>query len=52
MNKYKLLIILCFFLFTSFLPKVTALVKDISLIGKTIVLDAGHGGIDTGAQNG
>lgn len=52
MNKYKLLIILCFFLFTSFLPKVTALVKDISLIGKIIVLDAGHGGIDTGAQNG
>ncbi|MBQ8193098.1 MAG: N-acetylmuramoyl-L-alanine amidase [Bacilli bacterium] len=52
MNKYKLLIILCFFLFASFLPKVTALVKNLNLLGKVIVLDAGHGGVDAGAQNG
>lgn len=43
MNKYKLLIIICFFLFTICLPKVTAVVKNINLLGKTIVLDAGHG---------
>lgn len=49
MNKYKLIIIICFFLFTITLPKVTAVVKDLELIGKTIVLDAGHGGIDDGA---
>lgn len=52
MNKYKLLIIICFFLFTMCLPKVTAVVKNINLLGKTIVLDAGHGGVDAGAQNG
>lgn len=45
MNKYKLLIIICFFLFTLMLPKVTAVVKDINLLGKVIVLDAGHQGI-------
>ena len=49
MNKYKLILIICFFLFTTTLPKVTAIVKDLELIGKTIVLDAGHGGIDDGA---
>lgn len=52
MNKYKLLIIICFLIFSLCLPKVTAVVKDIRLLGKTIVLDAGHGGVDAGAQNG
>lgn len=52
MNKYKLLIIICFLIFTIYLPKVTAVVKNINLLGKTIVLDAGHGGVDKGAQNG
>ena len=51
MNKYKLLIIICFFLFTISLPKVTAVVKDLDLLGKTIVLDAGHGGVDDGATS-
>ena len=51
MNKYKLLIIICFFLFSVSLPKVTAVVKNLNLLGKTIVLDAGHGGVDVGAQN-
>ena len=51
MNKYKLLIIICFFLFSISLPKVTAVVKNLNLLGKTIVLDAGHGGVDAGAQN-
>ena len=43
MNKYKLLIIICFFLVTLCLPKVTATVNNLNLLGKTIVLDAGHG---------
>lgn len=51
MNKYKLLIIICFFLVTLSLPKVTATIKDLDLLGKTIVLDAGHGGIDDGATS-
>jgi hypothetical protein len=42
MNKYKLLIIICFFLFSISLPKVTAMVKNLNLLGKTIVLDAGQ----------
>lgn len=52
MNKYKLLIISCFFLFTLSLPKVTATIKDLNLLGKVIILDAGHGGIDQGASSG
>lgn len=52
MNKYKLLIIICFFIITLSLPTVTAVVKDMNLLGKTFVLDAGHGGVDNGAQNG
>lgn len=44
MNRYKLLIIICFFLFTMCLPRVTASIKDLGLLGKVIVLDAGHGG--------
>lgn len=52
MNKYKLLIIICFLIITLCLPKVTATVKNINLLGKTIVLDAGHGGKDKGATSG
>lgn len=52
MNKYKLLIILCFFLFTLCLPRVTATIKALNLLGKVIVLDAGHGGPDQGASSG
>lgn len=52
MNKYKLLIIICFFLITISLPRVTASIKTSSLEGKVIVLDAGHGGVDEGARSG
>lgn len=52
MNKYKLSIIICFFLITISLPQVTALVKDLNLLGKVFVLDAGHGGTDSGATSG
>lgn len=49
MNKYKLLILICFFLITITLPKVTASVTSLNLLGKVIVLDAGHGSVDAGA---
>ena len=52
MNKYKLLIIICFFLITLCLPRVTATVKNLNLLGKVIILDAGHGGKDEGASSG
>lgn len=52
MNKYKLLIIICFFLVTISLPHVTAAIKNLNLLGKVIVLDAGHGGKDEGASSG
>lgn len=51
MNKYKLLIILCFFFLTSFLPRVTATINGYSLSEKVICLDSGHGGIDIGAES-
>lgn len=43
MNKYKILILVCFLILTLCLPKATAIVKNMNLLGKTIVLDAGHG---------
>ena len=48
MNKYKLLILICFFLITITLPKVTASVNSMNLLGKVIILDSGHGGVDDG----
>ena len=52
MNKYKLIKIICFFLLTISLPNVTASINNLNLLGKIIVLDAGHGGTDSGAKNG
>ena len=52
MNKYKLLILICFFLLTISLPNVTASINNLNLLGKIIVLDAGNGGTDSGAKNG
>lgn len=51
MNKYKLLILICFFFLTLFLPRVTASINGYTLIGKIICLDSGHGGVDIGAQS-
>ena len=51
MNKYKLLIMICFFLILQLLPKVSAAINGYSLMGKIICLDSGHGGIDDGAQS-
>ena len=52
MNKYKSLIIVMFFILIFSFSKVNAIVKDQSLLGKTLCLDAGHGGIDSGAIAG
>lgn len=49
MNKYKILIIICFISFTMCISKPLAIINNINLLGKIIVLDAGHGGIDDGA---
>ena len=52
MNKYKLLILICFFLLTISLPNVTASINNLNLLGKIIILYAGHGGTDSGEKNG
>lgn len=52
MKKYKILIITMFFLSIFVFSKVNAIVKDLPLLGKTIYLDAGHGGKDCGAISG
>ena len=49
MNKIKTLIIICFFIMTFSIYKVNANVLDLSLLGRIIYLDAGHGGKDCGA---
>ena len=49
MNKYKYLIIICFFVFSFSISKVYANILDLPLLGKIIYLDAGHGGKDAGA---
>lgn len=50
MNKYKFLVIIMFFLFSFSISHVYADVSDLSLLGKVIYLDAGHGGVDAGAE--
>jgi len=51
MNKYKTLIIIMFFIFSFSISKAYADVSDLPLLGKVIYLDAGHGGVDAGAEN-
>jgi len=50
MNKIKTLIIVMFFIFSFSISFVYADVNDLSLLGKVIYLDAGHGGVDAGAE--
>lgn len=50
MRKYKSLIIIMFFIFAFSISKVYANVNGLSLLGKIIYLDAGHGGVDAGAE--
>ena len=49
MRQYKTLVICLFFLSIFCLSKVNAVVKDYSLLGKSIYIDPGHGGPDSGA---
>ena len=49
MRQYKTLIIIMFFLCLFCFGKVNAHVKNYSLLGRCIYLDAGHGGADSGA---
>ena len=48
-RQYKTLMLVMFFLSIFCLSKVNAIVKDYTLLGKCIYLDAGHGGRDSGA---
>jgi len=50
MNKIKTLIIVMFFIFSFSISFVSNDVNDLSLLGKVIYLDAGHGGVDAGAE--
>ena len=49
MKKYKILILIMFFLSIFVFEKVNASFKDLPLLGKIIYLDAGHGGKDCAA---
>lgn len=51
MNKYKTLIIIMFFIFAFSISRVYADINDLSLLEKVIYLDAGHGGVDAGAES-
>ena len=48
MNKYKFMMIISLLLTVLCISKVYAITGDYSLLGKTIYLDPGHGGIDAG----
>ena len=48
MKKYKIFIIISVFLTIFLISKTYAVSNDYTLIGKTIYLDPGHGGIDSG----
>ena len=49
MNKFKLIIIICMLLAIISVSKVYAIVNSYTLLGKTIYIDPGHGGKDSGA---
>ena len=48
MNKFKLTIIICMFFSIISISKVYALVNSYNLLGRTIYIDPGHGGRDSG----
>ena len=48
MNKYKILLITCLFVSIILISKTYAATNNLTLLGKTIYLDPGHGGIDSG----
>lgn len=48
-NKYKSLMLVMFFLCLVVMSQVNASIRNYSMLGKCIYLDAGHGGADSGA---
>ena len=48
MNKNKFIILLSFFLIIFSISKTYAIINNYTLLGKTIYIDPGHGGIDSG----
>ena len=49
MNKFKLIMLMCMFFSIVSISKVYAIVNSYTLLGKTIYIDPGHGGKDSGA---
>jgi len=49
MNKFKLIMLICMFFSIIYISKVYAMVNSYTLLGKTIYIDPGHGGRDSGA---
>lgn len=49
MNRYKITLLIIFLIILFSVNQVNAYVNDFPLLGKTIYLDAGHGGKDPGA---
>ena len=45
-NKYKSLMLVMFFLCLFLMSQVNASVRNYSMLGKCIYLDAGHGGLE------
>ena len=48
MNKFKIIIIICTIISILSISKVYAIINSYSLLGKTIYIDPGHGGKDSG----
>ena len=48
MSKYKLIILIIIIITIFFISKTYAATNNLTLLGKTIYLDPGHGGIDSG----
>lgn len=49
MKKYNIIIIICFLILSFSISKTYASINSLSLLGKTIYIDPGHGGRDSGA---
>ncbi len=49
MKKYNIIIIICFLILSFSISKVYANINGFYLLGKTIYIDPGHGGRDSGA---
>lgn len=48
MSKYKIITLICMFIFIISISKVYAMVNSYTLLGKVIYIDPGHGGRDSG----